>query len=332
MATTSLPVVAPSRAGVARSARQPSARGWRRYRSSTFYLFVLPWLLGFVGLTLFPMGFALWMSFTNYDGISATTSFVGWANYQRALVDPQLLTSLGLTVLLMVIVVPLSIFIGLLLALLVNLPLGLRPAFRAILYLPSILPVTAGALSFRMLFDQDVGPVNGVLAALHVDAVPWLQGNYAFWLMLAYMLWGVGASMIISLAALQSVPDELTEAAMVDGANVFQRFGRITVPMISPILLFQVITGVIGAIQMFIPALLMGNANVSAASVTDVPDGLRVYMLYVYQNYFSLAEFGYASAMLWLLFVVIVVFTVVVFLTSRRFIYYASGDPADEKA
>lgn len=305
------------------SASRP--RNWRRYRASTFYAFTAPWIFGFVLLTLFPLGFALWMSFTNYDGVSPSTSFVGADNYMRAFEDAELRSSLLLTLALMLVVVPLTVFFGLVLAVLCNQQLRLRGLYRAVLYLPAVLPVTAGALAFRLLFDQDTGPVNGALSALGLDAIPWLQGNYAFGLMLTYMLWGTGASMVISLASLQSVPVELMEAATVDGAGPWRRFWSITVPMISPMLLFQFVTGVIGSIQLFIPALLMGNQNMAGASVTNIPEGLRVYMLYVYQTYFAYGDFGYASAMLWLLFVVIVVLTIAIFAGSRRHVFYQNA-------
>lgn len=301
------------------------ARGWRRYRASTFYAFVGPWILGFIGLTLFPMGFALWMSFTNFDGISPTVDFVGVANYQRALADPDLGSSLRVTLLLMLVVVPLGMAVGLALALLVNNSLPERGVYRTIMFLPAVIPVTAGSMAFRMVFDQDVGPINGILSALHLNVVDWLTGNTAFWVMLAYLLWGSGGSMVLSLAALQGVPAELLEAARVDGANYRQRLLNVVLPLISPMLLFQLVTGIIAAIQLFVPAMLIGNSQAGNVNISDVPDGLRVYMLYVYQTYFGQADFGKASALLWLLFVIIVAITAAVMLLSRRVVFYSGG-------
>lgn len=324
-ATPAEGATAPSAGGP--GAHESAPRNWKRYKASTFYAFVAPWIFGFILLTCFPLGFALWMSFTNYDGISPTTSFVGFDNFARAFGDADLRDSLVLTLSLMLVVVPLTVFFGLLLAILCNMQIKGKGAYRAILYLPAVLPVTAGAMAFRLLFDQDTGPVNGLLNILGFDAIPWLLGNYAFGLMLAYMLWGTGSSMVISLASLQSVPVELYEAATVDGAGPWRRFINITVPMISPMLLFQFVTGVIGSIQLFIPAMLVGNANMTSGSVTGIPDGLRVYMLYVYQTYFAYGDFGYASAMLWLLFIVIVVITFIIFGVSGRFVYYQNSAP-----
>src|SRR5882757_2214702 len=173
-----------------RTASKARTRGWRRYRASTFYAFIGPWVLGLVALTGFPMGFALWMSVTNFDGISPTTDYVGFDNYARAFADPDLGRSLLITLLLMLVAVPLAVGIGLGLALLVNTRIRERAIYRALLFLPAIIPVTAGALAFRMVFDQDVGPINGLLSVLHVDVVSWLSGGTAFWVMLAYVLWG----------------------------------------------------------------------------------------------------------------------------------------------
>ncbi|WP_197679827.1 carbohydrate ABC transporter permease [Microlunatus soli] len=273
------------------------------------------------------MIFALWMSFTNYDGISPTTRSVGWANYRRAFGDGQMWTSLLQTVILMVIVVPLTVCVGLALAVLLNARIRLRAVYRTVIYLPAVIPVVAGSLTFRLLFDHDAGAVNGILDLINVTPIQWLTGSRSLVVLLAFMLWGVGASMVISLAGLQAVPAELIEAAMVDGAGTWQRFMSITVPLISPFLLFQLVTGVIGAIQLFVPAVLLGTANANGVSVAvGIPEGLRVYMVYVYQTYFGLGEFGYASALLWLLFIVIVAFTAAVFGITRSFVFYGGGE------
>lgn len=292
-------------------------------------MFVAPWVIGFLVLTVFPMGFALWMSFTNYDGISPRTSFVGFDNYAQAFADEEMRASLVITLALMVVVVPLTIAAGLALALLVNQDLRAKGIYRALLYLPAVIPVTAGALTFRMLFDTDTGPVNIVLDSLGLGARQWLAGNDSFWVLMTFILWGVGGGMVISLAALQSVPPELHEAAMVDGAGAWRRFLTVTVPMISPILFFQVVTGVIAAIQMFVPAALLAQSARGDINSANAPEGLRVYMLYVYDQYFNLGNFGYASALLWLLFIVIVVFTAAVFLSSRSLVFYAAGPVED---
>jgi multiple sugar transport system permease protein len=306
------------------------AKGWQRYRPRTFWLFVSPWVLGFLLLTAAPMAFALWMSFTDYDGVSPKTNYVGFDNFDTALHDPQMWSSLWQTLLLMVVVVPLTVGFGLLLAVLVNQRVRGRAIYRTIAYLPAVIPVVAGSLTFRLLFDHDAGAVNGLFQGLGGSAVQWLAGNDAIVVLISFVLWGAGASMVLSLAALQGVPKELTEAALVDGAGPWTRFSRITVPIISPILLFQIVTGVIAALQMFIPALLL-SAGDNDGMLPQIPAGLRVYLLYVYQEFFQAGNFGYASALLWLLFLVIVGFTAVVFRFSRRMVFYGTDDGEQEE-
>lgn len=304
--------------------RRPN--GWRRYRPLTFWLFVSPWVIGFLLLTVLPMGFALWMSLTDYDGISPKTNFVGLGNFERALRDDQMWSSLGQTLVLMVVVVPLTVAFGLGLAVLVNQPIRGRSVYRAIAYLPAVVPVVAGSLTFRLLFDRDAGAVNGLIEAIGGPPLQWLAGPEAMIVLVSFVLWGAGASMVLSLAALQGVPRELTEAAKVDGAGSWTRLLRITVPIISPILLFQVVTGVIGAMQLFVPALLLSSGDKAGGVLQQIPDGLRVYLVYVYQQYFALGDFGYASALLWLFFAVIVAFTALVFRSSRRMVFYEAGE------
>jgi multiple sugar transport system permease protein len=322
---------APARAAAVASGTGPSGGGWRRYRPLTFWLFVAPWALGFLLLTVVPMGFALWMSVTDYDGISPRTNFVGLGNFDRALHDQQMWMSLGQTVALMVVVVPLTVAFGLLLAALVHQPVRGRSIYRAIAYLPAVVPVVAGSLTFRLLFDHDSGAVNGALQAAGGPPLQWLAGHNALIVLISFVLWGAGASMVLSLAALQGVPKELTEAALVDGAGPWTRFVRISVPIISPILLFQVVTGVIAALQLFVPALLLSTGDNAGGMLPQIPAGLRVYLIYVYQQYFAVGNFGYASALLWLLFAVIVLITVAVFRLSRRMVFYDDADDAEPK-
>lgn len=306
------------------------ARGWRRYRPRTFWLFISPWIGGFVLLTAMPMGYALWMSFTNFDGISQPR-LIGLANYARAVADPQMYRSLLQTVLLMVVAVPLTTAFGLALAIACNQAFVGRGVFRAIVYLPAVVPVVAGSLAFRLVFDHDSGIVNGALELAGLPPAQWLAGARAFMVLASFMLWGVGASMVLSLAALQGVPEELSEAAMIDGAGSWRRFRHIIVPMISPILLFQIVTGVIASFQLFVPAFLLSSGATASGALPQIPSGLQVLMIYVYQQYFGYADFGYASALLWLLFVVIVGFTAAVFAVSRSMVFYVTND-ADEGA
>jgi multiple sugar transport system permease protein len=215
--------------------------------------------------------------------------------------------------------VPLSIFAGLLLAVMLNQPIKGRGLLRGLIYLPAVVPPVGAALTFRLIFDRDAGAANGVLSGLGANPITWLVDPNVRYVLYALVLWGCGGAMIISLAGLQDIPRELLEAAQVDGASYWQSFGRITVPLLSPVILFQVITGVIGSLQSFAP-LLLSSGTLSGAGT--VPQGNYLYMIHVFAQYFSAARFGYASAMLWLLFAVILLVTLLILKVSARTVFY----------
>ncbi|MFD7160298.1 carbohydrate ABC transporter permease [Kribbella sp. NPDC059898] len=288
-------------------------------KARTFYLFVAPWIIGFVALTVFPLGYAFWLSLTDSDGLSPRTHFVGFDNYLEIFKDPLTLSSLGKTGLFALVTVPLSILAGLLLAVMLNQPIRGRGLLRGLIYLPAVVPPVGAALTFRLIFDRDAGAANGILDKLGANPITWLVDPNARYVLYALVLWGCGGSMIISLAGLQDVPRELLEAAQVDGASYWQSFTRITVPLLSPVILFQVITGMIGSLQSFAP-LLLSSGSLSGAGT--VPQGNYLYMIHVFAQYFSASRFGYASAMLWMLFAVILVVTLVIIKVSARTVFY----------
>jgi multiple sugar transport system permease protein len=304
----------PAATPVDRKKKPPSLR-----KARTFYLFVAPWIIGFVALTVFPLGYAFWLSLTDSDGLSPRTHFVGFDNYVEIFRDPLTLSSPGKTGLFALVTVPLSILAGLLLAVMLNQPIKGRGLLRGLIYLPAVVPPVGAALTFRLIFDRDAGAANGVLSGLGADPITWLVDPNVRYVLYALVLWGCGGSMIISLAGLQDIPRELLEAAQVDGASYWQSFTRITVPLLSPVILFQVITGVIGSLQSFAP-LLLSSGSLSGAGT--VPQGNYLYMIHVFAQYFSASRFGYASAMLWLLFAVILLVTLVIIKVSARTVFY----------
>ncbi|WP_240980646.1 MULTISPECIES: sugar ABC transporter permease [Streptomyces] len=318
----------PSPGSAARPARRRLSLSKRR--AWAFYAFSGPWVLGFLGLTAYPLLYALWLSFTNSDGLSQRTSFVGLANYKEVFSDPDTMASLGRTALFTGITVPLSIAAGLMLAVLVNQPIRSRGLFRTLLYLPAVVPPVGAALTFKLIFDRDSGAANGVLDVLNINGVPWLIDPYARWVLITLTMWGVGNVMIISLAGLQDIPKELLEAARVDGASSWQSFTRITLPLLSPVIFFQVVTGIIGALQSFAPLLIA--LNPTPAGVTSVPESNYFYMINVFAQYFANGRYGYASAMLWVLFAFIVVITFLVFKVSKGAVFYTvEAEPAKDK-
>ncbi|MFI5673447.1 carbohydrate ABC transporter permease [Streptomyces cellulosae] len=309
--------------------RRAGRRGaMARQQSRDFYLCVAPWALGFLGLTLYPLGYALWLSLTNSDGISGNASFIGLDNYRELLSDPVTRETLVRTGVFVAVVVPLGIIAGLALAVLLNRPIRGRGIFRTLLYLPAVFPPVGAAMAFKMIFDRDAGAANGLLGFADINPISWLTDPYARYVLMMLTLWACGNAMIISLAGLQDMPKELHEAARLDGASAWQAFRKITIPLLSPVIFFQVITGVIGALQSATPLLLAANPGTSG--VTTVPQGDYLYMINVFAQYLAYGRFGYASALLWVLFAVILVITAVIYKLSSGAVFY-SFEPEAKK-
>jgi multiple sugar transport system permease protein len=273
-------------------------------------------------LTVIPLVYALLVSFTNFDGISGLWKFIGLRNYSDLFHDPDTWFSLGRTVLYTAIVVPAAVTGGLLLAILVNQKIRGVGLFRTIFYLPSVVPVVAATLMWKLIFDRDAGALNAFWEAIGGHTITWLIDPTVFLVLIILILWGIGGGMVISLAGLQGIPQELREAAVVDGANAWQSFRHITLPMLSPVLFFQVVTGVIAALQTFIPALLLAPSNLGSVGVTNVPRSNYLYMIHVYAQFFAFNRFGYGSALLWVLFAMVLVITLLLFRSSSLWVYY----------
>ena len=303
---------------------RPGARRPRTRRAATFYLFAGPWLLGFLGLTVFPLGYALWLSFTNSDGLSPHARFVGLANYREVFTDPDTLSSLARTGLFAAITVPLTIVAGLLLAVLLNQPIRAKGLFRTLIYLPAVVPPVGAALTFKLIFDRDSGSANGVLDLLGINGIAWLADPYARYVLIMLTVWGCGNVMLISLAGLQDIPRELLDAARVDGASQWQSFTRIILPLLSPVLFFQVVTQLIATLQTFVPLLI--SLDPSPKGVGAVPESNYLIMIDVFSQYFANGRYGYASALLWVLFAFIMLVTLAVFRLSKGVVFY-SVDP-----
>ncbi|MFF5138743.1 carbohydrate ABC transporter permease [Streptomyces sp. NPDC013157] len=298
----------------------------RRHRA--FYMFAAPWITGFMLLTIAPMAYALWLSFTTFDGISPKWRYVGLGNYRELFSDSATWQSLGRTGLFAITSVPLSIIAGLGLAVLVNRPLKARGVFRTLLYLPAVVPPVGAGIAFKQLFDQNSGAVNGVLNLFGVDALGWLADPYARYVLIMTVLWTSGNIMIISLAGLQDIPRELHEAARIDGASAWRSFRSVTVPLLSPVLLFQTVTGVIASVQTIMPLLLAPDAT--PAGITALPQSDYLYMMHVFAEYFAFGRYGYASALLWVLFVLILVATGLIFKATSGVVFY-NVDPEAKK-
>ncbi|MFC9689270.1 carbohydrate ABC transporter permease [Kribbella sp. NPDC056951] len=305
-----------------------SQRGWSRYSSRTFYLFVSPWVLGFLLLTAVPLAYAFGVSLTNFDGSSPRWRWVGLRNYSELLGDSAAWSALLRTIAYTAISVPLSVAGGLALAVLLNRRLRAVGLWRTIFFLPSVVPVVAMAIMWKLVLNRDAGILNAILQVVGIAPVSWLVDPMAFYSLIILTLWGLGGGMVIMLAALQGVPAELEEAATVDGASPWRVFRHITVPMISPVLFFQVVTGVIATFQIVVQPLLLAETN-SIAGVGQVPQSTHLYMVQVYQEFFTSNRFGYGSAMLWVFFLVILAFTLLIQRSGRLWVHYEVDADAD---
>lgn len=290
-------------------------------------LFLLPWIIGFFAFQLLPIVFTIFLSFTDYAGTSefklGNFNFVGLENYQRLLIDPIALPSMGVTLKFALIGIPLGLIIPLLLALLVNSRrLVASNIFRTLFYLPTVIPVVAGAIIFNGVLNAQSGWLNLSLKALGITEPPrWFADpTWAGFALNLLAIWAVGNAMIILLASLQGVPTELYEAATIDGAGPIAQFFYITVPMISPVIFYNLTIGVILAFQYFVPALLIGSSNGN-------PQGsLLFFPMHFYREAFVFSHMGYASVLAVVIFVVTMAATGLLFYFGQRLVYYASGE------
>jgi multiple sugar transport system permease protein len=287
----------------------------RRREELEGWLFASPWLVGFVFFTLGPMLAAALFSFTDWNLLQAPR-WIGLGNVRTAMLDdPLVWVSLRVTTVYALFSVPLSIALGVSIALLLNARIGGLRFYRTVYYLPSVLAGVAVALLWRWLYSPDFGLVNVVLSFVGLRGPAWLADeNWALPALVIMSLWHVGGGVIVYLAGLQGIPTDLYEAAEVDGAPWWPRFRHVTVPLLTPVLFFQLIVGIIAALQVFTQALVMTNGGPH--------DATHFFMLYLYRNAFQFFKMGYASVLGWILFVYILALTLVVFRSSAAWVYY----------
>lgn len=284
------------------------------------WLLISPWLLGFVVFTAGPMLTSLFLSFHIYD--LHRLEYVGAENYRRLFtVDPVFPKSLRVTLLYALFAVPLGVAASLALAVLLNQKVRGQRLFRTFFYLPSLVPSIASAIVWQWLLNKDNGALNGLLHWFGLPNIAWLQDEH--WVLPAFVLmslWGAGGGrMVIFLAGLQAVPESLLEAATLDGAAPGRRFRSITLPLLSPVLFFNVVMGAIGAFQVFTQAYAMTGGGPNDAS--------RFYALYLFQTAFEQFKLGKASAMAWVLFAILLIVTAIQFYAGKRWVHYERAAP-----
>ena len=315
----------PRTGGPGKPERDTSVLKTRKYNTREAvagYLFISPWIIGFLVFTLGAMAYSLYISFSYYNLAKNTTRPAGLDNYRALIEDPKVALSLKNTLFFAVMAVPLEIIFALLLAGLLNRLARGAGIFRTLYYLPKMTPSVATAAVFFLLLNGNTGAINRGLALIGIEGPQWLvDPSWVKPSIVLMTLWGVSGTMVIFLAALKNVPRELYEVASLDGAGPVRQFFTITVPMISSAIFFNVIVLTIAALQVFDQAFLLFWRDQSNAS----PESSLFYGVYLFQQAFRQFDFGFAAAMAWLLFVIIMLITAVQVRFGNRFVYY-EGD------
>lgn len=291
------------------------ARSIRIKPSTAGFLFTTPWLIGFLAFTAGPMLISLYLSFTKYD--LASMQWVGTKNYSKLLTDdPLFWKSLKVTFIYALFSVPLGILGSLGLAILLNQRVRGQRLFRTLFYLPSLVPAVASALLWSWIFNADYGLLNWALGLFGWKGAEWLADEkYTLGAFVVMSLWGIGGGrMIIFLAGLQGISDSYYEAARIDGASVWQQFRKVTLPLLSPVMFFNLILGIISAFQVFTQAYVMTGGGPNNATL--------FYALNLFRNAFEFFKLGKASAMAWILFVILLAITGIQFLGAKRWVHY----------
>lgn len=322
--------------GAAPTSRKKSFFNRKRQRATAFYVFTSPWIIGFLILTLLPLLGGLVLSFTNYDGLNwvpfdsesarNTIKFVGTRNYERFMLDDMAQFSLKRVFVWMGLNTPLWLIISFLLAYLLNQGIKARGFFRTLFYLPSVIPIVGIGVIGSQIFHQRYGLVNQFMEIFIPGfSVNWLV-EHAMGSITSVAVWtGIGGGMIIFLAGLQNIPTDLEEAAMIDGANQWQRFWRITIPLMTPLIFYQMIVSIVVALQYFaLPLLMSPTAAGSTAGLLATAPQRNVYlfMIHSFLQAFAYQRMGYSLALTWILVIIIGVIAFILFKSSKLWVFY----------
>lgn len=279
-------------------------------------IFASPWLIGLIIFYALPLFSSIYFSFTTYS-ILQPGEFIGLQNYKDLMSDTLFWKSVYNTVYFAVFFVPLSVIFGVALAMMLNMKVKGMAIYRTVFFLPTLVPHVALAVLWMWLLNPGFGLVNGILSTIGIEGPAWLGSEtWSKPSLIMMSLWGIGQAVVIYLAGLGDIPEDYYDAAEVDGANWFQKTFHITLPLLTPVIFFNLIMGIIGAFQQFtLPYTLTQGQGTPANSLT-------FYVMYLYDNGFKFFKMGYASAMAWILFVIIMALTAIVFITSKRWVHY----------
>lgn len=278
-------------------------------------LFISPWLFGFAVFTAGPFLVSVYLSFTRYDIVSAPR-WVGLENYAVLASDPVFWRSLELTLLYAAVAAPIAVIAGVGLSLLLNFEVRGIGVYRTIFFLPSIVPTVATTVVFVWVLNPQIGLVNGLLRGLGIVGPAWLkEPKWTFASLILMAVWGVGGTMVTYLAGLKDIPVYLYEAALIDGANALQRLRFVTLPLLTPVIFFNLVMGVIASFQYFTQAYMLLNQQAPE-------EATRFLAVYLFERAWRYLDMGYASAMAWVLFGLVAVVTSLLFLTQKKWVHY----------
>jgi multiple sugar transport system permease protein len=280
------------------------------------YVFIAPWLIAFLAFDIVPTLSAFYYSFTDWNVIAKSSNWVGTENYREMFTGDRLFwPSVKNTLYYVAFAVPLGVVAGFVLALLLNTKVKFQGLFRTLFYLPAVVPTVAATMVWLWIFDTRQGILNWVLGTVGMDPIRWLTSpDYSKPALIIMSLWSIGGGMVIYLAGLQNIPQDLYEAADVDGASAINKLFNITIPLMTPTIFFNLLLGLIGSFQVFNAAFIMtGGGPVNST---------RFYMLHLYEKAFQDSQMGYACAMAVLLFLVVLMITIFVNWTSKRWVFY----------
>ena len=297
----------------------------RKREAIFFYVLIAPFVIMFFAIKVVPFVNGLYLSFTNYTGYNyGRQAFVGLKNYVRVLGDDHAMRALGQTFLIGIITVPLGLMVGLFSAMLLNKARRGLSVFRTIVYLPAIIPTVATGLMWKSIFNKNEGLLNFLLAPFGIGPINWLGYEHILAALIIMMTWSSTGTLLLNLAALQNIPEALYEAASIDGANGWKKFWKITIPMISPVLFFNLLMGIINGLQLYgQPVLLAPGTN----GVLNLPlKPTYTYMVHAYQQILGYSRFGYGLAMIWILVILINVLTVIVLKTQKYWVFYGGTE------
>lgn len=284
----------------------------------TFYIIMMPFLIMFLIYRLFPMAWGVYISFTNYSGFNlGSLKYVGIDNYTHVFTDSQALSSLGRTFLIGMIVIPLSMIICNIMAILLSMKYKFVGVYRTLFYIPSIIPAVAIGTIWNGMYLRDGGVINELIKLFGGEPVNWLGYDYAFQALIVMMLWGAGGSVLNNIASIKNIPTDLFEAARLDGANTFQLITNIILPFTTPMNYMALITGIISSLQLFGEPLLLSGGGMSTVPIEPI----YTYMVHTYQQIFANLRFGYGLALTWVVFIIMIVMTLINQYVSKKWVY-----------